>query len=137
MAHLSTIFECPAYKVVENPPLSWGENKGLIPIKHGLKLALLRDHPRHGTLVDTFRVGTVLGSAVENYEDPDAARAQNRRNGGDDHWINACGVSLTAHERPQEVLRQIKIGDRVVLEGRQYEIVQQPNQNLGLKELAE
>lgn len=132
MAQLKTIYECPAYKVIENPVSTHGSAAGLIQLKHNQKLGLLKAHPRHGTLVHTYRVGTVLGYAIDNWEDPDAARERNRRNGGDDHWINACGVTLTAHARAQEVLAEVKVGDRVWIEGKHYEIVAQPNDNLGL-----
>ncbi len=135
MAQLTTIFDCPAFRVIENPPMNWGPEEGLVKIKHGQKLALLREHPRHGTLVETFRVGTVLGSAIDNFEDPDEARERNRRNGGEDHWINGCGTTITAHQRAQEVLPEIRVGMKVALEGKRYEIVEQPNHNLGLSPL--
>lgn len=137
MALLEVVYECPAYKVVKSEPRGWGQYAGAIMLKHGEEIALIGKHYRGAPLVYKYRVGTVLGCAIENWEDPDAAREVNRKNGGKDHWINACGASLTAHARPQEVLREINVGDLVCIEGHYYEIVAERNNNLGLKPAAE
>ena len=135
MALKKIAYECPAYMVVVNEPVSWGARKGLVILKDGDKLGLLKEHPRHGMMASKYRVGSVVAMAMEDGEDPIAARERNRRNGGKDHWINASAVSIVAWERPREVLIYVELGMLVLIEGVVYEIVAEPNNNLGLKKV--
>lgn len=132
MARYESILESPAYRVLKRGPETHGDHAGYIRLKHGEQLGLLREY-RGATYAEKYRVGTVLGYAIENWEDPDKAREQNRANGGEDHWINGCGTSLTSRERPQEILFLIEVGDKVVIEGHRYEVVSERNGNLGLQ----
>lgn len=50
------------------------------------------------------------------------------------HWINQDSVCVTAHRQPQKTLIAVKPGMKVRFEGRVFEIVKEPNNNLGLKE---
>ena len=133
MAQMEVVYSCPAYDVVKREPKGWGPAEGLVQLKHGEYLGLIGKHYRGEPLVYKYRVGTVMGCAIESWEDPDAAREQNRKNGGKDHWINACGASLTAWERPKEILIHVEVGMKVWIEGHVYKVVAERNQNLGLE----
>lgn len=132
MSYYEVILDAPAYKVLKREPQTHGDHAGYIRLKHGEKLGLMQEH-RGRTYAEQYKVGTVLGYAIENWEDPDKARERNREVGGEDHWINGCGASLSSQERPQEILILIEVGDKVVIEGHRYEIVKKSNRNLGLK----
>ena len=132
MAQYEVLLDAPAYKVVKREPRDWGDHPGYIALKHGEKLGKLMTY-RGTKMAKMYRVGTVLGCAIESWEDPDKARERNRANGGKDHWINGCGVSLSNMARPQELLFAIEPGDKVVIEGRRYEVIEERNHNLGLK----
>lgn len=131
MAMREIVHESPAFKVVKRDPEGYGPAKGFVKLRHGDKLGLMRLF-RGERFPVQYSVGTVIGCAVENFEDPDAARERNRANGGDDHWINACGAMVTAHKRPQEVLVLVDMGMLVWIEGHHYEVLADRNENLKL-----
>lgn len=80
----------------------------------------------------TFTVGTVIGYALRNGDDPVEAIDQARANGHELVWINANGAVLSAERRPSLGHIIIQLGDRVRLEGRVYTIAAAPNRNLKL-----
>lgn len=133
MAQIKTILEHPGIKVMEAQTFGYGEHKGYVGLKHGDKLGLIYDGRNHKNLVATFRVGTVIGYAVETYKDPLAELALAQERGHNIHWINGCGATITAQQRAQEVVTEVKVGMKVAIEGKRYEVIAEPNQNLGLK----
>lgn len=132
MGQLEKVADYPAYRVYRHPPRLWGEHFGAVGLVHNQRLGL-RKMIRGQECFIEYLVGTVAGMAVENGQDAIKAIESNRAKGGQDHWINACGCALTAHKREQRALTLVEVGMLVTIEERDYKVVAERNENLGLE----
>lgn len=80
----------------------------------------------------TYKVGSVVGFALEYNEDPIEAYRSAVERGHQTHWINACAAVISSNPPPQREVIAVEPGDVVVFQGRRFEIVKRPNRNLGL-----
>ncbi|MDN7179080.1 hypothetical protein M0D69_13865 [Caballeronia sp. SEWSISQ10-4 2] len=119
----------PAYDIVkpEVNPLT-----GYIRAKAGQQFALKTDRERT-CWMRHYSISSVVSYSLENGDDPIAAVERATRLGHELHWLNGLGAILTAHERAKETYIAIERGSMIEFEGRVFEVIAQPNDNLGLK----
>ncbi len=117
---------CVAYDAYDREPQSYGNAKDCINLTDGENIVV------DGQL-GSYKVGTVVSSALRNNEDPIAAyqRAVERRH--NTHWLNANATVLTAHKQTKAKMIVVKIGMLVYIEGRRFTITREANNNLGLE----
>jgi hypothetical protein len=126
------LYSFPAYSVVECPR-SWrreldGEK---IPVfRAGDELALISDPRRH------YQLGSVASYAISNDSCPIEAVERARGFGHELHYAFALGSSIVSHDRERVEYYGVEIGDKIRFEGRVFELVAQPNNNIGLKPVA-
>ena len=124
MATLKTIFECPAYRVLENRSFN----------KDGETLAV-----KFGDLYHTFTLGSVAGFAIERGECPIKAIANNEEWKIKDPYTPrplwyafGNGLMITSSKQAQKTHYGVEFGDTIVFHGRTFKIVESANQNLSL-----
>lgn len=115
----------PAYDVVQLPK----NLKGVIVLRDGDQLCLREDHMRH------FAIGSVVSYALRNGDCPIKAVERARERRDETHYIFGLGSCITSHKQPREMYVQVSVDEIVQFEGRRFQIVNQPNRNLGLVEV--
>jgi hypothetical protein len=120
------IDDFPAYAIVADKDRKYLD---------GEKIAVPFKSTRHGTLYSFYCLGSVAGYAVKHGEDVEAAIAQARSKGHKLHYAFGLGASLTAWERPKEIVPGFEIGETIRFAGKRFRIERAPNQNIGLAEV--
>ena len=81
----------------------------------------------------TYRIGSVIGSALKDGRDPVAALDRARELGHELVFIYGLGAMITAHQRTPEPYIRVKIGQMVMFHGGVYTIQKAPNDNIRLQ----
>lgn len=76
-----------------------------------------------------YKMGSVM-----SYAGPEAVERA-KAAGQELQYIFGLGACITSHQQARKQYVGVEIGQAVMFEGAQYEIVAQPNQNLGLRAL--
>lgn len=127
MAQVRLIDDYPAYAIVADKGREYQD---------GEKIAVPYQSLRHGKLYSFYQLGSVEAHARKRGEDPDAAVARERSlPNGKLYYAFGLGASLTAWERPKEVVPGFEIGDTIRFEGKRFRIDRAPNNNVELVEV--
>jgi hypothetical protein len=121
----TVIASYPAYDVVQREKES---NKDYINLVAGERVVL----PNHR---GNYMISSAVSYALESGSDPIHAYNRAKGFGHETHWINHLGSCISDHPTKQAQRVEVNIGDFVRFEGLLFEIVSQPNDNLGLKEI--
>lgn len=116
----------PAYRVFKRD-----EQNGAINITVDDILGV--KHPKG--FYRTYQPGSVVSYALEYNECPIAAYNDAAAKGEKLYWLNARAACLTSVARDQEDIVAVDIGQKVRFEGKLFEIVAAPNDNLEFKEV--
>lgn len=84
-----------------------------------------------------FAIGSVASYALEYDECPIEAVEKAKSRNHELHYVFGCGASITSHQRPHEVKKGFKFGDKIKFEGHTFELVRAPNSNVALKKVSE
>lgn len=126
MGYLNTVHESPAFKVLELPS-HYGLKGGAVKaIPASGRVALMYDYKGH-RLARIYSPGSVASYAINNNECPFKGVERAKALGHKLYWLNPCGVTLSANPKPQEVVYEIKVGDKVWYQGKYFEIRQHRN----------
>lgn len=109
---------------VRLPVFAAGETVGL-PFKSA----------RYGVLYHWFKFGSVASYSLQYHECPIKSYELAQLRGHKLHWLTTLPTSLTSDRRAKEERIAMKFGDRVIFEGRVFEIQVAPNQNAELREI--
>ena len=132
MAQRKIVYSCPAYDVYESP-MHWRYND-LLHLKHGMPLACKDFREQYkcfsaGSMMGYCRDDLAPGENMQDHINESLARGPEHK----EHWINANAVCITDHKQARVHYFEVKIGQKVLFEGKVYEIVKESNDNLGLK----
>lgn len=123
----------PAYDIVKREPSHFD---GLVQITVDDILGLDSGKGFHRK----YKPGSVVSYALQYNECPIAAveRCRERMksqpyNGHKLHWLNQCASVICDGGRERETLVLVEVGMIVNFEGRKFELVAEPNNNLGFK----
>ncbi|WP_027163391.1 hypothetical protein [Mesorhizobium sp. WSM1293] len=120
------IDDFPAYAIVDDKDRKYLDGETIaVPFKSA----------RHGILYSFYQLGSVAAYAVKNGDDVEAAIARARSLGHKLHYAFGLATSLTAWERPKEIVPGFDIGDTIRFAGKLFRIERAPNQNIGLVEV--
>ena len=119
--------EFPAYVVVDRAP---NPLTGAIEISVNDILGVAR-RGYYGQ----YKAGSVASYALQYNECPLEAVANAKARGHNLYWINQQAVAITAWKQPQVKIVAVKPGQRVYFQGKFFELVKEPNDNIGLKSL--
>jgi hypothetical protein len=131
----NVVEEFPAYVVVKRETVKGYYKDGkrvdfeLTEIVDGDILGL-KKHNRLGDYYKEYSPGSVVSYALQYNEDPIVAVEHAKAHGHKLHWINGCGVALTAHEQAQRTLVKVEIGMFVRFQGLVATIEEDFNDNL-------
>lgn len=121
MSYAEVVYEYPAYKICKMfTRMINGTEIKVLPVAS--KVALMFESKRHGMMARQYSPGSVAAYAVKNNECPLEAVADAKAKGHALYWLNQCSVSITAWEKPQETIFEIKVGDKVWYMGKVFEI---------------
>lgn len=110
--------------------------KSTLPIfRAGDLVGLPFETARYGTMYHWFAFGSAASYALAYAECPIAAFNQAKDRGHKTHWLNTQPVTITSDARAKETRVAVGWGDKVIFEGRIFEVVREPNQNAGLREV--
>ena len=117
---------------MKNDRNSSGNFKSVIPLKANQRMSLWSNKGYY----NYFIAGSVVSSAIEYNDDPIASVKQQQSMGYPLHYlIPECKI-MSANPQPiKKVDHRIEIGQVVYFQGKHFEIVEQNNNNLGLKEI--
>ena len=116
--NLKTVYECPAYKILETPV----DYRGRKAIRVNDKVALMDRMYKGAPLPVLYRAGSVAAYAIENNECPIEKVERAKARGENLYWLNECSVSLSATKRPQETVYLIEVGMEVYMQGKAFRI---------------
>lgn len=125
MTTLKTIFECPAYRVLERRDY----------MTDGETIAVPFTSISHGMQYHMFKLGSVAGSAIESGDCPVEEIERSKGRGHELWYAFPTAVCLTSHKREQETHYIAEEGNVIRFHGRHFEIVKTGNQNIGLEEI--
>jgi len=115
----TTITEYPAYDVVE---FTEGYNK----VFDGEYLYNAKTHT-------SWKLGSVVGFAIKNGQDPIAAYNEAVKQGHEVHYAFGVGASITSHDAPKEAKRiAVEYGDIIEFHGQAFVIEKANNDNIDL-----
>ena len=115
---------CPAYDVIE-PRRDY---TGTILLKAGEEVANLATR-------DLYSPNSVASYAIESGRCPIKAIERSMGRGETMHWLTQLSTAISLMKMERKTYVGVNVGDVVKFEGRRFEIVAQPNHNLGFKEL--
>lgn len=84
------------------------------------------------TFYRRYSPGSAASYALQYNECPIAAYQRAVEKGHPTHWLNQDSTVICDSKREREVVIEVDIGETVLFEGRFFQIVEQPNNNLGL-----
>lgn len=120
------IDDYPAYAIVADKDREYQD---------GETIAVPFQSRHHGKLYSFYKLGSVATYARKHGEDVDAAIAREKAIGGKLYYAFGLGASLTAWQRPKEVVPGFEIGDIIRFEGKRFRIDRAPNNNVELVEV--
>lgn len=118
----------PAYDVIKG---TTRYNVDALYLDGSLPLALAPNFMRH------YTISSVMSYALKYNECPIQAYEDAKKKGHNIYWINGRGSMITSTPQARETYIAVEIGQRVYFQGKLFEIVAEPNDNLGLKEITE
>jgi hypothetical protein len=121
---LEVLGDHPAVKYVRCP--AWAL------LKHGSIIAVPYQSRNHGILHKRFKLGSVIGYAVECGDDPLAELERAKGRGHALHWANAMAVTLHNGPVTKETVFVVNHGDTITFEGIRFRIDPDHNQNIKL-----
>lgn len=124
MTTRAILFTCPAYDIIE-PRRDYA---GTILLKAGEAVADLATR-------DLYSPNSVASYAIESGRCPIKAIERSMGRGETMHWLTQLSTAISLMKMERKTYVGVNVGDVVKFEGRRFEIVAQPNRNLGLKEL--
>lgn len=124
------VADYPAFTVVDRKP----EN-GLQTIQAEEVLACGFMSRNHGIMYHQFKASSVISYALRDGRDPVEALRMAQERGEQLHYIFGLGTSITSHKREKYEVTLVEVGQHVKFEGRIFEIVKAPNDNLDLREI--
>jgi hypothetical protein len=127
-AESNVIASFPAYDIVK-PVVNAA---GYIVATAEQQFALKTDRERT-CWMRHYSISSVVSYAMKNGDCPIESVERAQRLGHELHWLNGIGAMLTAHQRAKETYIAIERGALIQFEGRIFEVIAQPNDNLGLK----
>lgn len=127
---MKIVADYPAYTVIDRQPEDRHQT-----IKAGEKLVCGFQSRRHGILYHQFTASSIVSYALESGRDPIEAVRRASERGEKMHWINASGTMITSHKSDKYEVTLVRVGQRVMFEGREFKIVAEPNDNLGFEEV--
>ncbi len=113
----------PAYDIVVLEP----DQNGYINLKSG-DIISVGDKPQSKRVVSS-----VMSYALENGECPIKAHKRALELGHEIYYVMALGAMLSSSPQARETRIRVEYGQRVNFQGHVFQIVQQPNDNVGLK----
>ncbi len=120
------IADFPAYAVYAMP--EWRMAKMI----DGMEFAMPFESRNYGTQYHFFKIGSVIGSAVKNGDDPIEAMERAKANGHETEFVFGLGVSITAHRQEKGEKFAMTWGDVIGFHGKRFRLEQAPNQNVRL-----
>ena len=125
----NVLADYPAYEILEPRDMS----RGYPEIHDEDQLAIMgkRGHWQICT------AGSIVGSAVRNAENVMDAIARAMGRGEKMYWINLNAVCITDQKQEKKRYAGFFVGDRVIMEGKIFEIQHAPNDNFSLVEIEE
>lgn len=126
----------PAFEIRAAAPERHSGLKADLPIfRAGDLVGLPFETARYGTMYHWFTFGSAASYALAYAECPIRAHQDAQAKGHKTHWLNASPTTITAEARAKETRVAVEWGDKVIFEGRIFEIVREANQNAGLREV--
>ena len=112
--------------------LEQAHKKGIIDLRANQRISLWNNKGYY----NYFIANSVVSYAIEYNEDPIASVKQQQANGHPLHYLIPECKTLSSHPQPvKKVDHKIEVGQVVYFQGKHFEIVEQNNNNLGLKEI--
>jgi hypothetical protein len=123
------VIQCYAHPGYDQVVLDVSPKNGLINLKYGDIIQ------RDGRLT-SYKIGSVIGYALDSGDDPIEWYERAKENGHDLHWANQQGVCISASggKRPPDHI-QVKTGQLVNYEGLVFRLDPAPNDNIKLVEV--
>lgn len=123
------IVDYPAYAIYKTP--EWRQAKMI----DEMEFALPFESRSHGIQYHFFKLGSVIGSAVRNGDDPLAALERAKGFGHNLHF--AFPLAVVIHNGPKEKANKIALnwGDVIGFHGKRFKLVKAPNDNVSLVEV--
>ncbi len=126
----------PAFEIRAAVPERHLGLKADLPIfRAGDMVGLPFETARYGTMYHWFTFGSAASYALQYGECPISAYQDAQAKGHKTHWLNATPTTITAEARAKETRVAVGWDDKVIFEGRIFEIVREANQNAGLREV--
>jgi hypothetical protein len=123
------IADFPAYAIYKMPEFRQAK------MIDGMEFAMPFESARYGTLYHFFQIGSVIGYAVKNGDDPIAAFEQAKERGHDLHYVFGLGVSITNQRREKGEKFALNWGDIIGFYGKRFRLDKAPNNNVALIEV--
>lgn len=123
------IVDYPAYALYKMP--IYRQEKMI----DGMEFGMPFESKSHGTQYHFFQIGSVIGSAIKNGDDPYAAVERAKKFGHKLHFVFGLSVSITAWKREKEQKVALNWGDVIGFHGKRFKLVKAPNQNVELVEV--
>lgn len=101
----------------------------------GMEFAMPFETRNYGTQYRFFKIGSVIGSAIHNGDDPLAALERAKGFGHELHFVFGLGVSITSHQRAKEEKFALNWGDVIGFHGKRFKLAKAPNDNVALIEV--
>jgi len=120
----TVIASYPAYNVVTLDEIE----PGFINLKSGDKII----SPNH---LSKFQINSVVSYALQYNEDPIKSYNDAIERGHETHYIIALGSSLTARKFAKKIYIEVAVGQKIIFEGKKFEVIAANNDNRKLKEI--
>jgi len=123
----------PAYDI--HAPIE--DFRGRAAIQPGEYIMLPFESRSHGRQWHEFKVGSVMGYAMDNNECPIEAFNRAKDRGHAVYFLSPCGTSLTAHKEAKRFYQGYEFGSVVHFMGKDFRIEPDHNQNAKFVEVTE
>lgn len=121
----------PAYAVYRMPEL-WQEK-----MIDGMEFVMPFESARYGTQYHSFKIGSVVGYAIKNGDDPMAAVEHAEANGHDLEYVFGLGTSISNQRHEKGEKFALAWGDEIGFHGKRFRLEKAPNQNVRLVPVTE
>lgn len=123
------IVDYPAYAIYKTP--AWRQAKMI----DEMEFALPFETRTHGTQYYFFKLGSVIGSAIRNGDDPMKALERAKNFGHELHFAFALAVCIHNGPKVKEQKLALNWGDIIGFHGKRFRLDKAPNQNVRLVEV--
>lgn len=120
------IVDYPAYSIFKMPEFRQAK------MIDGMEFAMPFESARYGTQYRFFQIGSVIGYAVKNGDDPIAALEQAKERGHETEYVFGLGVSISSHQKAKEEKFALNWGDVIGFHGKTFRLAKAPNNNVAL-----